>query len=141
MNIDPGNPVVKLCAEGVAAEMQRDFETAAALYTRAWALQNNDYEACIVAHYMARVQGHPEDILHWNLEALRYAEKVTDDSVSTFYPSLYLNIGRAYEELDRKWEARQYYEQGMAKASALPATTLGSITRDALERALQRTAK
>lgn len=139
MNIDPENPVIKLCAEGIAAEMQRDFETAAALYTRAWAQQNSDYEACIVAHYLARVQSNLEDILHWNLEALRYADMVADDSVVTFYPSLYLNIGRAYEEQGRIEEARQYYELGIAKADILPDTALGNITRDALERAIQRT--
>lgn len=141
MNIDPENPVIKLCAEGVMAEMQRDFEAAAVLYGRAWALQGNDYEACIVAHYMARIQANPEDILHWNLEALRHADMVADGSVAPFYPSLYLNAGRAYEELGRAWEARQCYEQGMAKAYILPDTELGKITRDALERALLRTGK
>lgn len=139
MNIDPENPVIKLCAEGVTAEMQRDFEKAAALYESAWAQQTSDYEACIVAHYLARVQSNLEDILHWNLEALRYADMVTDGSVNSFYPSLYLNVGKAYEELGRMWEARQCYEQGMAKAGILPDTALGNITRDALERAIQRT--
>lgn len=139
MNIDSENPVIKLCAEGVAAEMQRDFETAAALYARAWAQHGNAYEACIVAHYVARIQANTEDILHWNLEALRYADIVADDSVLAFYPSLYLNIGRAYEAQGRVAEARQYYEQGMAKAGILPDTALGNITRDALERAIQRT--
>lgn len=139
MNIDSENTVIKLCAEGVAAEMQRDFEKAAALYESAWAQQTCDYEACIVAHYMARIQETLEDILHWNLEALRYADIVADDSVLAFYPSLYLNIGRAYEELGRVAEARQCYEQGMEKASILPDTQLGNITRDALERAMQRT--
>ena len=50
----PDNPVVALCAEGMAVEGDR--EQARALFTRAWAIHRDDYEASIAAHFLARHQ-------------------------------------------------------------------------------------
>jgi hypothetical protein len=54
--IDPNNPVVKLCAEGIALEMAGRTSEAAAVYQQAWETRAHDFAACIVAHYVARVQ-------------------------------------------------------------------------------------
>ena len=51
MEIDPNNPVVKLCTEGIAAEMAGRVAEAAALYHQAWEARSDDYDACIVADY------------------------------------------------------------------------------------------
>ena len=141
MNVDPDNPVVKCCAEGIQLEMEGKIEEATQLYARAWVIKSNDYEACIAAHYLARVQISVEDILHWNCEALKYAKKVNDESVSLFYPSLYLNIGRAYENMGNDAEAIKNYRSGAAIVNALPDDRLGNVTRDAINRGLERLTK
>ena len=46
----------------------------------------------------------------WNQEALNRAERVKDDSVKSFYPSLYLNMGHSYELLGHLTEAQRYYD-------------------------------
>lgn len=66
MQIDPNNSVIRLCAQGIQAEMQHQFELAASLYQRAWDEHQNDYEAAIAAHYLARNQPTLEDSLRWN---------------------------------------------------------------------------
>ena len=76
MEIDPNNPVVRLCAAGVAAEMQGRLDEATRLYREAWEARQDDYEACIVSHYLARVQRTPNEVLAWNQESLRYADAV-----------------------------------------------------------------
>jgi hypothetical protein len=138
MSIDPNNPVIQLCSTGIAAEMKGDIATAVTNYTKAWDMRSTDFESCIVAHYMARLQSAPEDSLHWNLEALHYAHKVADDSVAAFYPSLYLNVGKAYEDMNDKALAAKYYELGIKGIEILPDDKLGNTTRDALKRGLER---
>jgi hypothetical protein len=107
--MDINNPVIKLCMEGTRAELERRIQDAYDLYVQAWNSSQNDYEACIAAHYVARFQKNPEDELHWNQEALRRAEMVNDHSVDEFHPSLYLSLGRSYEILDYQEEAQKYY--------------------------------
>ena len=138
MSIDPNNPIVKLCAEGIQAEMEGNTTLAGNRYNLAWEGRTNDYDACIIAHYMARIQTSPQDTLHWNLEALNHADKVDDDSVALFYPSLYLNIGKSYEDLGNNAEARKYYSLGDELADPLPDDRLGNMTRDGIRRGLLR---
>jgi hypothetical protein len=49
MEIDPNNPVVKLCAEGIAEEIAGRAGEAAKLYEQACEIRSDDYEACIGA--------------------------------------------------------------------------------------------
>jgi tetratricopeptide (TPR) repeat protein len=107
MNLD--NPAIKLCIEGTQAEFQGQIETARSLYQRAWEAIQDDYEACIAAHYVARLQVNHQERLYWNRIALEKANAVTDDSVQEFYPSLFLNLGQSYELLGNLHEARRYY--------------------------------
>ena len=108
--MDTNNPVIQLCMQGSQAEFEGRIEAAQSLYLQAWATAQNDYEACIAAHYMARFQSTPEETLHWNQEALERAKRVHDESVKDFYPSLYLNLGRSYEVLGNSAEAQRYYD-------------------------------
>jgi tetratricopeptide (TPR) repeat protein len=101
---------VKLCIEGTQAEYKGRVDDARALYRQAWESSRDDYEACIAAHYVARHQGSPEDALRWNLEALARARAAGDIRVESFYPSLYVNLGRAYELAGNQPEAERYYE-------------------------------
>lgn len=108
--MDLNNPVVKLCVEGTRAEFEGRIEDARTLYMQAWAAARDDYEACVAAHYLARRQESPQARLHWNREALVRAAAVGDERVRSFYPSLYLNMGHAYEALGDLAEARRYYQ-------------------------------
>ena len=71
--MDADNAVVKLCAAGMEAEGEGRFDEAKALFWQAWGISQDDFEACIAAHYVARHQDRPEDTLRWNQEALRRA--------------------------------------------------------------------
>jgi tetratricopeptide (TPR) repeat protein len=80
------------------------------LYQKAWEIAQNDYEACIAAHYVARYQDSEQQRFYWNKVALDRANAVTDDSVQDFYPSLFLNMGQSYELLGDFDEAQRYYD-------------------------------
>ena len=108
--IDPHNPVIKLCIAGTQAEFRGQIDQACRLYQQAWETAQDDYEACIAAHYVARHQDDPQDSLHWNQVALDKAQTVGDHRVDDFYPSLYLNMGQSCERLGRLDEARHYYD-------------------------------
>jgi tetratricopeptide (TPR) repeat protein len=105
----PDNLIVKLCVAGTQAEFKGKMDEACALYQQAWEAATDDYEACIAAHYVARCQASPENVLRWNREALERAGAVNNDSIREFYPSLYLNMGRSYELLGQQSEAEKYY--------------------------------
>ena len=108
--MDTNNPVVNLCIEGTRAEFEGRQNDAHALYWQAWEAVKDDYEACIAAHYVARFQTKPEEVLRWNRAALTHADAVKDGSVKEFYPSLYLNMGRSYELLGNLNEAKRFYD-------------------------------
>jgi len=112
--IDLDNCVVQLCIEGSRAEFEGRPDDAETRYHRAWDAAQDDYEACIAAHYLARVQTTPADIFHWNREALRRAQAVADDRVQAFLPSLYLSMGYACEQIGDLQEAQRYYSLAAA---------------------------
>lgn len=108
--MDENNPVVQLCVKGTQAEFEGKSEEARAFYTQAWQAAQSDFEACVAAHYMARLQPDNEEKLRWNQIALEKAARVSDGSVQDFYPSLYLNLGQSYELLGNLPEAKRYYD-------------------------------
>ena len=107
--MDLNNPVIQLCLAGTQAEFENRPEAARSAYRQAWDLAQDDYEACVAAHYVARLQSDPEVTLHWNQVALARAEAVRDERVRSFYPSLYLNLGKSFEVLGNHAEAEKYY--------------------------------
>ena len=112
--MDINNHVIQLCIAGTQAEFKGQLEQARSLYQQAWEATQDDYEACIAAHYVARFQEDPANRLHWNQVALDRALEVADGRVQEFYPSLYLNMGQSYELLGDQDEARQYYDLAAA---------------------------
>ena len=108
--MDTDNPVVRLCTEGTRAEFEGRIDDALTLFRRAWETAKDDYDACIAAHYVARHQVNPQDTLRWNQEALARADAVGDDRVQSFYPSLYVNLGRSHEMLGNQAEAGRFYK-------------------------------
>ena len=107
--MDLDNPVIQLCVQGTQAEFRGEIDLARTLYQQAWAAAQDDFEACVAAHYVARHQESPEQRLHWNQIALDRANAVRDGRVQAFYPSLYLNMGQSYELLGSADEAQRYY--------------------------------
>jgi hypothetical protein len=90
VTIDGTNPVVALCAAG----MERDGtpDEARRLFEQAWEARQDDYDASIAAHFLARHQPTPEETLRWNAVAVRHAELVTDGRATELFASLYLNL-------------------------------------------------
>ncbi len=80
------------------------------LYQKAWEAAQDDYEACIAAHYVARHQENHQERLYWNQVALDKADAVNDERVQEFYPSLFLNMGQSYELLGDVVQAKRYYD-------------------------------
>lgn len=138
MEMDTNNPVIKLCADGMQAEAEGRIGDAHELFTQAWALSTDDYDASIAAHFLARHQKTPEETLKWNKESLYRANAVNDERISGFYPSLYLNLGYSFEVLGEIDEARHYYDLAAEHAADLPDTPYGAVVRNGIERAFQR---
>jgi tetratricopeptide (TPR) repeat protein len=137
--VDASNPVVQLCAAGMMAEGRGRSGDARDLFARAWAASTDDFDRCVAAHYLARLQGSPEETLHWNREALARADAVKDDRVRGFYPSLYLNLGRSYEDIGDRAEARWYYAVAAERVDELPADGYGGMMCRGIAAGLRRT--
>ena len=116
--IDPTNPVVALCAEGMAIEGTP--AEARALFERAWAARRDDYDAAIAAHFLARHQATPEDTLHWNALAVRHAEAVPDGRTAGFLASLYLNLADAHANVGDLAASAEAVRRAAAHLSAVP---------------------
>ena len=128
-DMDPSNPVVK-----------GNAKKAAKLFEQAWTESTNDFERCIATHYVARHQPCGQLALHWNQEAMDCANRVPDGSVAEFLPSLYLNLGKSYEDLGNAQRARELYECAAARLGFLSPGAYRDIVEDGIRRALQRVA-
>jgi hypothetical protein len=136
IDLDPENPVVRLCVAGVAAEQAGDGEAAAARYAEAWQASSGPAEASVAAHYLARVQLDPRARLAWNGRALELA--VAAGNLAPFLPSLELNLGSAHEELGNRVEAARHYQAAAAALDALPNRPAAESLRGPILRALRR---
>jgi hypothetical protein len=83
---------------------------------------------CAIAHSMADVQDDPVEELRWDLRALEAADAVTDERVlaagigtpvTSFYPSLHLNLGEVYRRLGDLVSARTHLRFGQEAARVL----------------------
>lgn len=136
--MDPDNPIVRLCVKGMEHEQNGQFAAAASHFMKAWEQSTDDLEACIAAHYVARHQQSPTDVLHWNQESLDRAMAVNDESVREFYPSLYLNLAKAHEDLGNVAEAARFYGLAASCLGSLAPGYYAGHVRDGVARGLQR---
>jgi len=120
------------------AEAEGRMQDACDLFAEAWAASKDDYNACVAAHYLARHQANPEEMLRWNQQALVRANAVGDESVRSFYPSLYLNMGYSYETLGHRAEARRYYELAAESVEHLPPGRYGDQVRNGIAEGRKR---
>jgi hypothetical protein len=118
LELDPANPIVALCAAGMAIE--GDTAAASELFERAWAARRDDYDACIAAHFLARHQRAPEATLHWNATAVRHAMAVGDGRAAGFLASLYLNLGDSLIRLERRDDAVEAVRQAREHLESVP---------------------
>ena len=140
VSVDPENPVVKLCAEGMQAEAEGKPEAARERYLAAWNARTSAYDGCVAAHYVARHQSRPEEGLHWNQTSLDLAREADGELVRGFYASLYLNLGVSYETLGHRELARQNYDLAEAHLADGPDGPYGDVVRGGVKAALVRTA-
>lgn len=109
--MDTNNPVIQLCIAGTQAEYAQLPQQACDIYQQAWNIASNDYERCIAAHYVARCQQDAHLSLQWNQKALQCATNLEDQRpIEPFLPSLYLNLGAAWEALGDIDEAQHFYQ-------------------------------
>jgi hypothetical protein len=134
--IDTANPVVQLCAAGIAAEQAGDGERATALYRRAWEARTDALDAAMAAHYLARVQSDAAARLQWNQLALDEA-LLAGEPAASFLPSLHLNLGHSHEETGDLGNAAVAYQRAMAALDGLDAGLRESL-RGPIERAQRR---
>jgi tetratricopeptide (TPR) repeat protein len=118
--MSPDNPIVKLCAAGMAAEGEGRAADAKALFEQARDSSRDDFEACTEAHYVARHRATPEATFEWNERVRRRAENGGDDRVRSFLPSLYLNYAHSLEQLGRTAEACRHYDLAAARLDDVP---------------------
>ncbi|MEU9118656.1 hypothetical protein AB0C96_02135 [Streptomyces sp. NPDC048506] len=138
--VDPELPVVQLCVWGMQAEAEGRAELALGLFQQAWDRAVDDYEACIAAHYLARHQNSPKETLRWNQECLDRADRVGDERVQTFYPSLYLNMAHAHRSLGRSALAHDYFLRAAQRVGDVPDGPYGDWNRFAIAEGLRGTA-
>ncbi len=120
------------------AEAEGRMQDACNLFAEAWAASKDDYDACVAAHFLARHQPDPREMLRWNQQALTCADAVGGERVQGFYPSLYLNMGYSHEKLGNRAEARRYYERAAASVEHLPPGRYGDQVRNGIAEGRKR---
>ena len=136
--LDPTNPVVILCAQGMEKEVAAPQE-AMALFLQAWNKAATDLEKATAAHYVARHQPSPADKLEWDITALQHATAAIDaEDAKPLLPSLYLNVAKGYEDTGARTKAGEYYRMSLAHAAVLPDDGYGAMIRKGIAAGLQR---
>ncbi len=120
--------------------MHGDCAGAQALYEELWAeaaTSADQYQSCVVAHFMAHAQSEPAVQLHWHLRALAAADAVDDDRVVAFYPSLYANLAEVSLRLGNPAQARHYIDKAIATEHMLANDGYGYMLRSLIARVAQ----
>lgn len=139
MKLDPANRIVSLCTKGMALEAKGAYKDAFTVFEKAWLLASDNFEKFIAAHYLARVQNGVEKKLEWDRRALLLARKVRNAQVRSSYPSLYLNIGKCYEDLNNFKEAQKHYQRALYFCKYLPPeSSYSKLTINGVNHALER---
>jgi hypothetical protein len=134
--MDPTNPVVALCAQGMAVEGTPD--EALRLFEQAWAARCDDFDAAIAAHFLARQQSTATAALHWNALAVQHAEAVPDGGSAELLASLYLNLGDSHARLGQTTLARAAARQAADHLGALPSGGYRDFVAMGIDRLTQR---
>ena len=138
MQFDTNNKIVKLCAEGMGLEGEGKKQEALKLFQQAWNESTNDFEKFTSAHYVARHQENVADKLNWDKTALEFALRINDEGMKGTYPSLYLNIGKCYEDLGDFTSAKENYELAFSFTSFLADDGYGKMLKAGILKGIER---
>jgi hypothetical protein len=141
MQFDPDNRVVKLCAHGMEMEGLGKYPEAKELFLQAWNSALSDFERFIAAHYVARQMSAIQDKLQWNEIALHSALQVNDAGMKSFFPSLYLNIGKCNEDLKDFDGAEKNYLLAFSFTDYLDDDGYGRMIKSGIKNGLARLSK
>ena len=141
MQFDPDNNIIKRCAEGMRLEGEGKKDEAMQLFVQAWNEAANDFEKFTAAHYVARHQKSIADKLQWDHTALNLALKIKDQDMKEAYPSLYLNIGKCYEDLNDLNNAQKNYQLALSFTNSLPGDGYGKMITAGIVNGIERTIK
>ena len=117
-----------------------DRDGACSLYADMWAKAiraEDQYQACVIAHFMAHAHVEPEAQRDWHLRALHAADAVGDERVSGFYTSLYANLGEVTLRLGNLALAREYISRAEEIHHVLPDDGYGRLIRSLIVRVTQ----
>ncbi len=138
MQFDSNSRVVQLCVKGMDLEANEKPDEAQATFMQAWNEATNDFEKFTSAHYVARHQKSVHDKLKWDETALTFALKIDDISMLASYPSLYLNIGKCYEDLKEIDKAKDSYQTALIYVDHLPDNGYGKLIKSGIENGIER---
>ena len=139
MEFNQDNKVVQLCATGMELEGQGKSAEARIHFEEAWGVATTDFDKFTAAHYVARHQKSISDKLKWDKAALTHALNINHESSKETLPSLYLNIGKCYEDLNDFDNAKSNYQAAFSYAVFLPDNGYGNMIRTGIEKGLERT--
>ncbi len=117
-----------------------DRAGARTIYDALWseAIRAGDqYQACVVAHFLAHAHVDPEAQLAWHLHALHAADAVGDERVRSFYPSLHANLGDVYLRLGNLAQAQEHIDKAGETEHVLPDDGYGRLMRSLIIRLTQ----
>ncbi|MAT97967.1 MAG: hypothetical protein CL608_12545 [Anaerolineaceae bacterium] len=112
--MDLSRPAIALCMAGTRLEFQGRIDEARQRFAAAWDCATDDYEKCIAAHYVGHLAQTPADALLWHQTALDHARHAEAALVESFMPSLYVNLGHAYEQTGDTAQAKHFYDLAAA---------------------------
>jgi hypothetical protein len=138
MKFDPNNPIIQLCHQAMILENEGKSNEALLICMRAWNESKNDFEKFTAAHYLARHQNSVSNKLMWDEKALALALNITDQDVRGSFPSLYLNVGKCYEDLKDNANAQRNYQLGKEFTGFLGEDGYGNMIKSGIENGLHR---
>lgn len=86
----------------------------------------------------ARHQKSVIEKLKWDKKALDFALKIDDESVKGAYPSLYLNIAKAYEDMEDFDSAKEHYQIAFSYTEFLLEDGYGAMIKGGIANGLER---
>jgi rifampin ADP-ribosylating transferase len=138
LEFNQDNKVVQLCAKGMELEGVGQMTEASNAFNEAWNLAATDFEKFTAAHYVARHQKSVSDKLTWDKLALKHALRIGDENIKGTLPSLYLNIGKCYEDLTDFDNAKSNYKAALSFATSLPGNGYGEMIKAGIANGLER---
>lgn len=116
MEFNPGNPVVKLCLQGMMLEDSGKPEEAGTLFLQAWNEAANDFEKFTASYYVARTQSDLHSSIQWLETAIQLARQLNNDTVRAAFSLLYTRLAESYKEAGDEEQAQK--NAALAAASA-----------------------